>query len=215
MKYNKLWETLEALSKLEPKSEVVPTDLTEQTLIAAYRVMDAFADINNGPLKEKSKMTPDDTNIPWYWNQEKGKIMLGPEPIRLHCTFCNKYVERGTMLLGLCEDCVIILKGRKYMTSPNLTKGFRLATIRTLSRILSDVKSFRDDFDPEQLEAMRQTAMKIVEVTSMRDNDVPRLEEDGTLNVDTSDDQREETDIRKDQEEEDQGSMYSLVREQE
>ena len=50
------------------------------------------------------------------------------------------------------------------MTSSRLTQGFRSGTIRTLSRILSDVKSFRDDFDPEQLEAMKQTAIELVAV---------------------------------------------------
>ena len=47
------------------------------------------------------------------------------------------------------------------MTSSRLTQGFRSGTIRTLSRILSDVKSFRDDFTEEELQGLVTTAVEI------------------------------------------------------
>ena len=47
------------------------------------------------------------------------------------------------------------------MTSSRLTQGFSSGTIRTLSRVLSDVKSFYDDFTSEELEVIVDTSIEI------------------------------------------------------
>ena len=53
------------------------------------------------------------------------------------------------------------------MTSPNLTAGARASTIKSLAYVLSDLKSFHDEFTKTQLEIIRRDATKIAEICSL------------------------------------------------
>ena len=50
------------------------------------------------------------------------------------------------------------------MTSPNLTAGSRASTIKSIAYVLSDLKSFHDEFTRTQLEIIRQDAMEIAAI---------------------------------------------------